>query len=102
MRKQELVHLHGLFAALRSHLRERDDVTVPDDAFDPYDEYGVGPTALAERKDEHVTALDRLSDGVHETVTTHDPALDDAADGDMAAAPSTQGNRGRESRVPDY
>ena len=43
MRKQELVHLHGLFAAVRSYLREREDVTVPAEAFDPYDEHGVGP-----------------------------------------------------------
>lgn len=68
MRKQELVHLHGLLVVIRGHLAEREDVEIPAGAFDVYDSYGVEPTAISERKDAHKEAVDRLLAGLHTTL----------------------------------
>lgn len=68
MRKQDLLHIHGLLVAVRRYLDEHDDVRVPPGAFDAYDGYGVGPTAVADRKAAHREAVDRLLGGLYVTV----------------------------------
>ena len=78
MRKQELVHLHGLLVGVRRYLDEHEDVAVPTGAFDAYDGYGIGPTAIADRKDAHREAVDRLLDGLNVTVTAQRTAEDAA------------------------
>lgn len=74
MRKQELVHLHGLFVEIRRYLAAQDEIQIPTDAFDAYDESGIGPTAIAERKHAHQAAVDQLLDGLDTTVTAQHPA----------------------------
>lgn len=87
MRKQALVHLHELLVLVRRHLEERDGTPVPPGAFDAYDDYGVGPTAVAERKDRQREAIDRLLEGLY-TVTARRTAADAAtAPSDPAAGP---------------
>lgn len=51
MRKQELIHLHGLAVAVRGHLKQADDL--PAAAFERYDTFGVGPAAIHRRKGDH-------------------------------------------------
>lgn len=70
MRKQELIHIHGLLVVIRQHLAEQADIEIPDDAFDGYDDYGVGPTAIAQQKDAHKEAVDQLLDGFRRIRTT--------------------------------
>lgn len=86
MRKQELVHLHGLLAMVRKHLEERGEI--PPGAFDTYDDYGIGPTAVAERKDRQREVIDRLLEGLYITVTAQRPIVDTAtAPSDSAGSP---------------
>lgn len=68
MRKQELIHIHGLLVVTRRHLADQADIEIPDEAFDEYDDYGVEPTAIAERKDAHKEAVDQLLDGFRTTL----------------------------------
>lgn len=72
MRKQELVHFHRLLTEIRRHLVCQDDVRVPPDAFDAYDDFGVAPTSIASRKCEHRTAVEHLLDGLQATLTPED------------------------------
>lgn len=74
MRKQELIHMHGLLVVVRQHLAEQDDIEIPTGAFDAYDDYGVGPTAIAKRKDVHKEAVDRLLEGLQMALTTQQGA----------------------------
>lgn len=76
MRKQELIHIHGLLVVTRRHLADRGDIEIPDDAFDGYDDYGVGPTAIDERKDAHKEAVHQLLDGFRRTLTTQKKSTD--------------------------
>lgn len=69
MRKQELIHIHDLLAVTRDHLDDEGELDPPADAFDAYDDYGVGPTAIAKRKEAHKTAVDHLLDGLQATLT---------------------------------
>lgn len=73
MRKQELVHLHGLLVVVRRHVDEQDEIQASRHAFDAYDEYGVRPTAIAERKEAHHAAVDHLLEGLQTTLTAHQP-----------------------------
>jgi hypothetical protein len=79
MRKQELIHIHGLLLVTRRHLAAQERVEIPADAFDEYDDFGVGPTAIAKRKDAHKAAVDRLLAGLHSTLGTQRGTADASA-----------------------
>lgn len=55
MRKQALIHLHGLCVLLRSHFEEHRDL--PPGAFESYDRLDVAPTGIHRRKDAHREAV---------------------------------------------
>jgi hypothetical protein len=76
MRKQELIHIHGLLVVTRRHLAEEADIEIPNGTFDGYDDYGVRPTAIAERKSAHKEAVDRLLDGFRTTLSIHKKSAD--------------------------
>ncbi|MBX0326007.1 UPF0058 family protein [Halomicroarcula sp. F13] len=76
MRKQELIHIHSLLVVTRQHLAEQADIEIPADAFDGYDDSGIGPTAIAERKDAHKAAVHQLLDGFQTTLNTHKKSAD--------------------------
>jgi hypothetical protein len=76
MRKQELVHIHSLLVITRHHLAEQADMEIPDDAFDSYDDNGVGPRAIAKRKDAHKESVYLLLDGFRRMLTTHKKSED--------------------------
>lgn len=67
MRKQELIHIHGLLVEVRRYFDDRDEI--PADAFDAYDTYGVTPTALHRHKDAHKEAIEHLLEGIDTTLT---------------------------------
>jgi hypothetical protein len=67
---RKLIHIHGLLAVTREHLAGQDETEIPTDAFDAYDDCGVGPTAIAKRKDAHKEAVEYLLDGIHTVLTT--------------------------------
>ncbi|UTF52583.1 UPF0058 family protein [Natronosalvus rutilus] len=77
MRKQELIHLHALAVELRKDVTEHE--TVPPDAFEEYDRYGIAPTSIHYNKPRHKESLLLLLDGICRTVGR--PPTQDLPDG---------------------
>lgn len=79
MRKQELIHIHGLLAELCRHYEEvaDNDVNRP-----RYREFGVHPTSIHKSKTDHK----------HATFTLADALTDNMKD---------KGEAGIETKVPD-
>ena len=64
MKKQELIHLHGLLAEVRSECEARNeglDLT-------EYEELGVKPTSIHRSKTDHKAAVFKLADGITSSV----------------------------------
>ena len=61
MKKQELIHLHGLLAQVQNHYEEKEDTTVE---HDKYVELGVKPTSIHKSKTDHKNAVFALSKGI--------------------------------------
>ncbi|AKH98087.1 UPF0058 family protein [Halanaeroarchaeum sulfurireducens] len=61
MKKQELIHLHGLLAEIGNYYEE----TTPAELdLDDYDSLGVRPTSIHKSKTDHKTAVFALADGI--------------------------------------
>jgi hypothetical protein len=61
MKKQELIHLHGLLAEVRNQVEAWDERDV--DASE-YEELGVQPTSIHKSKTEHKRAVFKLATGI--------------------------------------
>jgi hypothetical protein len=63
MKKQELIHLHGLLAQVRNHYEENagEEVT-----HERYTDLGVKPTSIHKSKTDHKAAVFALADGITE------------------------------------
>lgn len=61
MKKQELIHLHGLLAEVSNHCETVDDVT-PN--LDSYHELGIKPTSIHKSKTDHKDAVFELATGI--------------------------------------
>ena len=61
MKKQELIHLHGLLAQVRDHYEESTGETVDHQR---YTELGVKPTSIHKSKTDHKAAVFALADGI--------------------------------------
>ena len=61
MKKQELIHLHGLLAQVQNHYEERTGNTVE---HDEYARINVRPTSIHKSKDDHKEAVFALADGI--------------------------------------
>ncbi|MFB6166231.1 MAG: UPF0058 family protein [Haloarculaceae archaeon] len=61
MKKQELIHLHGLLAQVQNHYEERTGNVVE---HDEYAEISVRPTSIHMSKDDHKDAVFALADGI--------------------------------------
>ena len=61
MKKQELIHLHGLLAEVHTQIEEWDDDEVPLTA---YNELGVKPTSIHKSKTDHKAAVFKLVKGI--------------------------------------
>jgi hypothetical protein len=61
MKKQELIHLHGLLAQVQNHYEEETGETVDHDR---YTELGVQPTSIHKSKTDHKDAVFALAKGI--------------------------------------
>ena len=61
MKKQELIHLHGLLAEVCEHYEQMADCSVEHSA---YTELGVRPTSIHKSKTDHKAAVFALADGI--------------------------------------
>lgn len=61
MKKQELIHLHGLLAEVCNHYEAKMDCSVEHKA---YTELGVRPTSIHKSKTDHKAAVFALADGL--------------------------------------
>ena len=58
MKKQELIHLHGLLAEVSNNYEEFHDTSLD---FEDYDELGVRPTSIHKSKTDHKAAVFALA-----------------------------------------
>ncbi len=61
MKKQELIHLHGLLAEVSNHAENHHGVT-PD--LDRYEDLGVRPTSIHKSKTDHKEAVFALAEAI--------------------------------------
>ena len=61
MKKQELIHLHGLLAEVCNHCETHDGAKVN---LDEYESLGVRPTSIHKSKTEHKAAVFALAGGI--------------------------------------
>jgi len=61
MKKQELIHLHGLLAQVQNHYEEQ---TGNDVEHDKYNRLGVQPTSIHKSKTDHKDAVFALAKGI--------------------------------------
>jgi len=61
MKKQELIHLHGLLAQVQNHYEDKAETTVE---HDKYAELGVKPTSIHKSKTDHKNAVFALAKGI--------------------------------------
>jgi hypothetical protein len=66
MKKQELIHLHGLLAQAQNHYEEQTGNTVEHDR---YTTLGVQPTSIHKSKTDHKNAVFALADGITSEMT---------------------------------
>ena len=72
MKKQELIHLHGLLSEVRA---EYDESALD---LSEYEGYGVQPTSIHRSKTDHKTAVFKLATGL--TASFEEEQLTQAAD----------------------
>ena len=61
MKKQELIHLHGLLAEVKEQFETWEDEQVD---LSQYADLGVRPTSIHKSKTEHKTAVFKLAKGI--------------------------------------
>ena len=61
MKKQELIHLHGLLAEVSNHCEMKEGVPVD---LDQYRSLGIRPTSIHQSKTDHKAAVFALADGI--------------------------------------
>ena len=61
MKKQELIHLHGLLAEVHAQIEKWDDKEV---GLTEYRDLGVQPTSIHKSKTDHKAAVFELSKGI--------------------------------------
>ncbi|MFB6311049.1 MAG: UPF0058 family protein [Salinirussus sp.] len=70
MKKQELIHLHGLLAQVQTHYeRETGDVVEHDE----YTRLGVQPTSIHKSKTDHKDAVFALARGITDEMSVEAP-----------------------------
>jgi hypothetical protein len=61
MKKQELIHLHGLLAEAGNYYEQRENDDIP---LDEYEDLGVRPTSIHKSKTDHKAAVFALAGGI--------------------------------------
>ncbi|QGN06994.1 metal-binding protein [Halorhabdus sp. CBA1104] len=69
MKKQELIHLHGLLAQVRDHYEENKGEEV---THERYTDLGVKPTSIHKSKTDHKAAVFALADGITDELEATD------------------------------
>jgi hypothetical protein len=69
MKKQELIHLHGLLAQVQNHYEEETGDTVE---HDEYATLGVQPTSIHRSKTDHKAAVFALARGITSEMTAEE------------------------------
>ena len=69
MKKQELIHLHGLLAKVQEHYEKSEQETVD---HDEYLELGVQPPSIHKSKTEHKAAVFALAKGITSEMESED------------------------------
>jgi hypothetical protein len=77
MKKQELIHLHGLLAEVRNHYEERAETEI---GHERYTELGVRPTSIHKSKTDHKDAVFALADGITGEMNEERDVVSAAAD----------------------
>lgn len=72
MKKQELIHIHGLIAEVRAQYEERNDRTLD---FSEYERIGVNPTSIHHSKTDHQEAIFALISRITDNMTTKEEQL---------------------------
>lgn len=65
MKKQELIHLHGLLAEVSNQCAKWNDCPV---ALDEYESLGIRPTSIHKSKTDHKAAVFALAGGITESM----------------------------------
>ena len=66
MKKQELIHLHGLLAEVSAHCTSTDDLSID---LDSYHALGIRPTSIHQSKTDHKRAVFALAEGITASLT---------------------------------
>jgi len=66
MKKQELIHLHGLLAQVQNHYEAESGSEVE---HDEYVKLGVKPTSIHKSKTDHKAAVFAIADGITSAMT---------------------------------
>ena len=66
MKKQELIHLHGLLSEVRA---EYEESGTPEMDMSDYDEFGVQPTSIHRSKTDHKRAVFELVHGLTDSLS---------------------------------
>jgi hypothetical protein len=61
MKKQELIHLHGLLAEVSAHCTSSDQLSID---LDDYHTLGIRPTSIHQSKTDHKRAVFALAEGI--------------------------------------
>lgn len=79
MKKQELIHLHGLLAEVSNHFEARHERDLD---LDDYESLGVRPTSIHKSKTDHKEAVFALAAGITDGMSaeTETEAVTAAAD----------------------
>ncbi|WP_224335771.1 UPF0058 family protein [Haloprofundus halobius] len=70
MKKQELIHLHGLLAEVRSQQEHWIDTELD---LTEYNELGVRPTSIHKSKTDHKAAVFKLAKGITSSMDEPEP-----------------------------
>ncbi len=69
MKKQELIHLHGLLAQVQNHYEAESGSEVE---HDEYAELGVKPTSIHKSKTDHKAAVFAIANGITSEMTAEE------------------------------
>ena len=79
MKKQELIHLHGLLAEVGNHFEQCTGESLP---LDQYESMGVRPTSIHRSKTDHKAAVFALAGGLTDSMTAREESEAVAAQAD--------------------
>ena len=69
MKKQELIHLHGLLAEVSNHYEAQHDDRIE---LDEYESLGIRPTSIHKSKTDHKAAVFALGNGITSAISSEE------------------------------